>query len=468
MKLDFELNMQQEQKLIMTQELQLSVKILQFTSYELYEYIEEQVIENPLLEYDEKSTQEEANNEIKNNDNINDNDAEAKSSDYDEIDRMIHNSTFDEDRYYNGEDEVSAFNFVSKEISLWDFLKEQLNLVPVSLKIKRIGEYIIDNIDESGYLTVDSDDICKKTGCNFNEAEDTIKFIQNFEPSGICARNINECLILQLRNMGICDGVLENIINTMLVEVGENKISKIAKENNISDKATLEYIKIIKKLDPKPGVRFSTETTRYIVPDVYIEKVDGKYIISLNDEDIPQLKINKTYRNLLSNKNSVEYKFVKERLQAALWVIKSIEQRFETVKKVVEAIIKHQLDFFDKDVDLKPLTLKQIASEIDMHESTVSRAVKGKYAQTPKGLFELKNFFMKGIQNKTGEDIPTIKIKNKIKDIISKENNKKPYTDSELVEMLDTQNYNISRRTVAKYREEMNIPASSKRKSEFK
>jgi RNA polymerase sigma-54 factor len=465
MKLDFGLNMQQEQKLIMTQELQLSVKILQLTSYELYEYIEEQLIENPLLEYDEKSNHEESSNEDKNYDNDDSNiNTEDKNSDYDEIDRMINNSTFDEDRYYNGEEEVSAFNFISKETSLWDFLKEQLNLVPVSLKTKKIGEYIIDNIDENGYLLVDNTDICKKNGCDFEEAEDTIKFIQNFEPAGICARNINECLILQVRNMGICDGVLENIINTMLLEVGENRISKIAKENNISEKSTIEYIKIIKKLDPKPGIRFSTETTRYIVPDVYIEKIDGKYIVSVNNDDIPQLKINKTYRNLLSNKNSVEYKFVKERLQSALWIIKSIEQRYETIKKVVEAIIKYQLDFFDKDIDLKPLTLKQIASEIDMHESTVSRAVKGKYAQTPKGLFELKNFFMRGIQNKTGEDIPTLKIKNKIKEIIGLENNKKPYTDKELVEMLDSENYNISRRTVAKYREEMNIPSSSKRK----
>ena len=458
MKLEFGLNMQQEQKLIMTQELQLSVKILQLTSYELYEYIEEQLIENPLLEYDEKSSNEEPDNEDNNSNE------EDKNSEYSEIDRMIQNGSFDEDSYYKVEEEVSAFNFVSKEASLWDFLKEQLNLVPVSLKTKKIGEYIIDNIDENGYLLVDNVDICKKTGCDFEEAENTIKFIQNFEPPGICARNINECLILQLRNMGVRDGTLENIILTMLLEVGENKITKIAKENNISEKSTLEYIKIIKKLDPKPGIRFSTETTRYIVPDVYIEKVDGKYIVSINNEDIPQLKINKTYRNLLSNKSSVEYKFVKERLQAALWIIKSIEQRYETVKKVVEAIIKYQLDFFDKDIDLKPLTLKQIASEIGMHESTVSRAVKGKYAQTPKGLFELRNFFMRGIQNKTGEDIPTLKIKNKIKEIISKENNKAPYTDSELVEVLDSQSYNISRRTVAKYREEMNIPSSPKRK----
>lgn len=454
MKLDFGLQMRQEQKLIMTQELQLSVKILQLTSYELFEYIEEQLIENPMLEFEEKNSEEESSDK-KNTD---------EESNYDDIDRMIENSGFDEDKYYNGEDEVSPFNFVSKEASLWDFLKEQLNLMPINKKVRKIGEYIIDNIDENGYLTVDIDDICNKLHCAKEVAEKTISLIQSFEPSGICARNINECLILQLRNNGINDKILENVIINMLEDVGKNRIAKIAKANNISEKLTIEYINIIKKLDPSPGIKFCSETIRYIVPDVYIEKIDGEYFVSVNEDGIPQLKINKTYRKLLSDRNSIEYKFVKERLQSAIWIIKSIEQRLQTIKKVVEAIIKYQIDFFENDTDLRPLTLKQIAQEIEMHESTVSRAVKGKYAQTPKGLFELKNFFMRGIQSKTGEDISTIKIKNKLKEIIGNENNKKPYSDAQLSEMLIAQDYNISRRTVAKYREELNISSSSKRK----
>ena len=455
MKLDFGLQMLQEQKLIMTQELQLSVKILQLTSYELCEYIEEQLIENPMLEFEEKNAEEESF-EQKSND---------EESDYDDVDRMIENSVFDEDKYYNGEDEVSPFNFVSKETSLWDFLKEQLNLMPISKKDRIVGEYIIDNIDENGYLTVDIDDICNKTYCNKEDAQKTISLIQSFEPPGICARNINECLILQLRNNGINDKILDNIIINMIEDVGENRTSKIAKENNISESLAIEYINIIKKLDPRPGIKYCSETIRYIVPDVYIEKIDGEYIVSINDDGIPQLKINRTYRKLLSDRNSVEYKFIKERLQSAIWIIKSIEQRLQTIKKVVVAIIKYQRDFFEIDTDLRPLTLKHIAQEIEMHESTVSRAVKGKYAQTPKGLFELKNFFMRGIQSKTGEDIATIKIKNRLKEIISNENNKKPYSDARLSEMLIAQDYNISRRTVAKYREELSIPSSSKRKN---
>lgn len=457
MKLDFGLQMVQEQKLIMTQELQLSVKILQLTSYELYEYIEEQLIENPMLEYEEKTVDE-------NEEKIIEEKIKDENLEYDLIDHMIENSVFDEDSYYNGEEEVSPFNFVSKEISLWDFLKEQLNLTPISKSARRIGEYIIDNINENGYLLVDINDICVKNGCDEIEAENAVELIQTFEPAGICARNINECLILQLRSKGICDNILENIINKSLTDVGENRIAKVAKDNGITEKSANEYIRIIKKLDPKPGIRFCSETTRYIVPDVFIEKIDGKYIVSVNEDGIPQLKVNKTYKTLLNDRNSLEYKFVKDRLQSAMWIIKSIEQRLQTIKKVVEAIVTYQMDFFEKDTDLRPLTLKQIASDIEMHESTVSRAVNGKYAQTPKGVFELKNFFMRGVQNKTGEDIPTLKIKNRIREIISKENLKKPYSDAQISEMLDVECMNISRRTVAKYREELNIPSSSKRK----
>jgi RNA polymerase sigma-54 factor len=471
MNLDFGLHMHQEQKLIMTQELQLSVKILQLTSYELQEYIEEQLLENPLLEYGEKSNTGDNKAEDKyetahNEESIKD---DTDNNSFDLIDRMITDanadSNFDEDRYYNGEDDdVSPLNFVSKEINLWEFLKEQLNLTPTSKKTTKICEYIIDNIDENGYLTVDIENISNQTKCTTDDAEKMIELVQSFEPVGICSRNIQECLLLQLRSKGINDKILENIINNMLVEVGYNKISKIAKENGITEKLAEEYVTMIKKLDPKPGIRYCCETTRYIIPDVFIEKVDGNYIVTVNEEGIPELKINKTYRKLLSNKDAPEYKYVKERLQAALWIIKSIEQRINTIKRVVEAIIHYQIDFFEKDTDLKPLTLKQIANDIEMHESTVSRAVNGKYAQSPKGVFELKNFFMRGVQNKTGEDISTLKIKNRIRDIIAKEDDERPLSDQQISEMLDSQGMNISRRTVAKYREEIGIPSSSKRK----
>jgi RNA polymerase sigma-54 factor len=444
MKLDFGLQLQQEQKLIMTQELQLAVKILQLTSYELNEYIEEQLIENPLLEAEEKAREEE----------------------HIRLQNLVSYGDDDKDYYRDdSEDEdVSPINFVSQTISLWEHLKEQLNLIPISQKYREVGEYIIDNIDENGYLTVDGDDITLKHNITAEEAEKVINLIQNLEPAGICARSINECLLLQIKARGLHDETYENIINHMLEDVARGKIAAISRENGISIEEAQEYIDVIKSLDPKPGIRFSNETTRYIIPDVIVEKIDNKYVVSINDEFIPSIKINNTYKRILNDKDSAGYNFVKERLNAAVWLIKSIEQRMITIKRVVDAIIRHQYDFFESDMDLRPLTLKQIAHETNLHESTISRAIKGKYVQTPKGLFEIKNFFIRGIQSQSGEEIGTNKIKQLIKQIIEKENKAKPLSDQQISDMVSKEGFSISRRTVTKYREEMDIQSSSKRK----
>jgi RNA polymerase sigma-54 factor len=444
MKLDFGLQMQQEQKLIMTQELQLAVKILQLTSYELNEYIEEQLIENPMLESEEKDREDE----------------------YQRFQNLVSYADNDKDFYYdNSEDEdVSPINYVSQTKSLWDHLREQLSFIPISLKYKEVGEYIIDNVDEHGYLTVDRESISQKYKITVDEVENIINLIQGFEPAGICARNIHECLLIQVKSKGLHDEIIQNIINNMLEDVARGKISNISKENNISTEAAQEYVNIIKSLDPKPGIRFSNETTRYITPDVIVEKIDNKYVVSINDEFVPRIKINNTYKRILKDKDSSGYNFVKERLNSAIWLIRSIEQRMSTIKRVVESIIKHQMVFFEKDEDLRPLTLKQIAHETDLHESTISRAIKGKYVQTPKGLFEIKNFFIRGIQNQSGEEVGTLKIKQRIKQIVDGEEKSKPYSDQQIADMLCKEGFNISRRTVTKYREETDIVTSSKRK----
>ncbi|SKA93568.1 RNA polymerase, sigma 54 subunit, RpoN/SigL [Caloramator quimbayensis] len=451
MKLDYNLKLQQEQRLIMTQELQLAVKLLQLNSVELNEYVEEQLIENPLLERDEKEKEEK----------------EDKEEIIDFINYLDEyrdeEQNFDEDKEY-----ISPLNFVIKQTSLWDYLKEQLMLSPINKIDRKIGDFVIDCIDENGYLTTDINEISKKLNVNIENVERIISLIQTFEPSGVCSRDIKECLIIQLKNRDIDDPILENIINTMLQEVGEGNIIKIAKENGISNEKALEYINIIKTLDPKPGVRYSSDETKYIVPDVILEKIDGKYVVTVNEDCVPNLKINSLYRKLINNKNCPEYNYVKEKLSSALWLIKSIEQRIETIKKVVTAIVEYQIDFFEYGSDLKPLTLKQIADITSLHESTVSRAVKGKYIQTPKGLFEIKNFFIKGIQTKTGEDISTVRLKERIKEIIKSENIENPLSDQQIADKMNNEGLNISRRTVAKYREEMNIPSSSKRKNNIK
>lgn len=448
MKLDYNLQLQQEQRLIMTQELQLAVKLLQLNSVELNEYVEEQLIENPLLERDEK--EKEDKEEI--------------------IDFINYLDEFreEEQNYDDDKEYISPLNFVIKQTSLWDYLKEQLMLSPISKIDRKIGDFVIDCIDENGYLTTDINEISKKLNVNIENVERIVSLIQTFEPSGVCSRDIMECLIVQLRNKDIEDPILENIINTMLEEVGNGNITKIAKENGITYEKALEYVNIIKSLDPKPGVRYSADETKYIVPDVILEKIDGKYVVTVNEDCIPHLKINGLYRKLINNKNCPEYNYVKEKLSSALWLIKSIEQRIETIKKVVTSIVDYQMDFFEYGRDLKPLTLKQIAETTSLHESTVSRAVKGKYIQTPRGLFEIKNFFIKGIQTKTGEDISTVRLKERIKEIIKSENIENPLSDQQIADKMNNEGLNISRRTVAKYREEMNIPSSSKRKNNIK
>jgi RNA polymerase sigma-54 factor len=203
---------------------------------------------------------------------------------------------------------------------------------------------------------------------------------------------------------------------------------------------------------------------KYIIPEVFIEKINGEYVVTVNEDSVPHLRVSKIYRKLLDNKNAPEYKFIKEKSQSALWIIKSIQQRMTTIKRVVESILEYQMDFFEYDTDLIPMNLKQIAEATNLHESTVSRAIKGKYVQTPKGVFEIKNFFVRGIQLKNGEDIATDRVKERIKEIINNENSSKPYSDQKLSEILNSQGMNISRRTVTKYREELNIQTSSKRK----
>ncbi|EYE89072.1 RNA polymerase sigma54 factor [Fervidicella metallireducens AeB] len=452
MKLDFNLQLQQEQKLIMTQQLQLAVKILQLTSFELEQFCQEQLIENPMLDIDEDNRPLEDNIDIRSTLDYLD---EYKESDDNQND------------LYGENDYISPFTFISRKADLWEYLKEQLYLVPTTKKSRMIGEYIIDNIDENGYLTVDEKIICKQCNASFDDVANMIKIIQGFDPVGVCARDVKESLLIQTRARGIKDDCLENIILYMLEDIANNRLDKIMKETGLDREKLEGYIEIIRTLNPKPGTFISNEEIKYIIPDVIIEKVNGEYNVTINDYATPQLKINKTYKKFLSDKNSPEYRYVKNKIDSAIWLLKSIEQRKSTIKRVVESIVKFQYQYFEYDYDLKPLSLKHIADETGLHESTVSRAIKGKYVQTPKGLYEIKNFLIKGIQNNEGLDISTQKIKKKLKEIIKNENVNKPYSDQQISDIFKRENIDVSRRTIAKYREEMGIPSSSKRKNKF-
>ncbi len=455
MRLSYDLTLEQSQKLIMTPELRQAIELLQFNSLELKEYIAKELEENPMLE--SLSTIEEFENI-------------EKYTEDNEIDWKEYLEKYDDISYRGQVDRnIKEYNyetFVSYEPTLKEHLMSQLNLVCLGNREWKIGENIIQNIDENGYLNSSTEEIASHMKCNIEEVEIILDIIQTFEPLGVGARSLKECLILQVKDRKDLPPYVLRIIEDYLEDLGYNRIQKISKELNIDLQKVQEVCDYIRRLEPKPGRAFSNnEEIKYIVPDAEIQLVEGKFVVVLNDVAGPRLNINNYYKGLMktgTDKNTVE--FLNEKFNSAMWIIRSIEQRRATIKKVIESILKFQIDFFLKgERALKPLTLKDIADDIEMHESTISRATNGKYVQTPRGLFELKYFFTSGLESSDG-DISSTSIKSTLKEIIDGEDTKKPYSDQKLAELLKAQGINISRRTVAKYRDELEIPSSTIRR----
>ena len=451
MKLSYGLTIEQTQKLTMTPELIQAIRILQFNTQELDSFVQEELLENPVLELDGKK-KEDTSIDIQ----------ERLKEDYD-----------DEDSYRQWErssdrEEYSYEQFVSKEETLEDFLLLQLTFSNLKDRDLKIGRYIVEAIDENGYLTAAIDQIAKifKTDCE--KIEKILDVIQTFEPIGVGARNLKECLIIQLAAKGLLDEVTEYIILNHLEDLGDNKLNKIAKAIGIPVSQVQMVSDLIRTLEPKPGRSFAGgENVKYIVPDVFVEKMAGDYIVISNESSIPHIMGSPYYNSLAREaKNDEELsKYITDKFNSALWLIKSIEQRKRTIYNVVTAVVRHQKEFLDKGPKyLKTLTLKQVADDIGMHESTVSRSVNGKYMQTPRGVFEIKYFFSGGITGQDGEGVSSNSIKTMIKEIIDGENPAKPFSDQDIVGVLSERGIEISRRTVAKYREGMNILSSSKRR----
>ena len=345
---------------------------------------------------------------------------------------------------------------------------EQVNDLNISEYSKSICNYIIENIDSRGYLDISSETIAKELKINKSCVDDAVEIIQSLEPAGIGAANLRECLKLQIYRKGIEDECLYRIIDDYLELLEENKFNIIARELDIDVKKAQEYGDMIRALNPKPSSGFYTgEDVKYIVPDAYIKKINSEYFIVMNDELGPKLTINGVYKEILKNdsdKEAVEY--IKEKLNSALFLIKSIEHRKTTIYKVLEKIIELQRDFFDYGEEhLKPMTLKEIADSLEVHESTVSRAIRDKFIYTDRGTIKIKDLFTTGISSKgSGEEVSTNIIKNSIKELIDGEDRKNPLSDQVICDILNKKSMNISRRTVAKYREELGIKSSKGRK----
>ncbi len=453
MKLSYGLTIEQTQKLTMTPELIQAIRILQFNTQELDSFVQEELLENPVLEIDGKRKDD-------------------KTVDID-IQERIKEDYNDEESYKQWErssdrEEYSYEQFVSKEETLEDSLLLQLTFSKLEGYDLKIGRYIVEAIDENGYLTVPVEQIAAIFKTDSGKIDDILDVIQNFEPVGVGARNLKECLIIQLAAKGLLDEVTEYIILNHLEDLGNNKLNKIAKAVGIPVTQVQMVCDLIRTLEPKPGRSFAVgESVKYIVPDVFVEKMDGEYVVTNNESSIPHIMVSPYYNALAKEaKNDEELsKYITDKFNSALWLIKSIEQRKRTIYNVAAAVVKHQKEFFDKgNKYLKTLTLKEVAESIGMHESTVSRSVNGKYMQTPRGVFEIKYFFSGGITGQGGTGVSSNSIKTIIKEIIDGENPSKPYSDQDIVGILSGKGIEISRRTVAKYREGMNILSSSKRR----
>ena len=475
MRLGYDLTIEQTQKLTMTPELIQAIQILQYNSQELEEYVSKEIMENPILEMD---------NTVGNDSHGDDKEPEickseemmikqAEKDDFDLREKVVE-SEYDDISYRQWEhrvsnDEVVSFDqYTSKEETLQDYLLLQLTFADLCECEKKIGRYLVQAIDENGYLTVDIEQAASALNVKPSAVSRILEVIQGFEPLGVGARNLEECLLIQLKAKGFEDESIRYLIMNHLNDIGDNRIQYIAKCMGLTVNQVQAIADLIRTLDPKPGRAFSSgEQVRYVVPDIIVEKEDDGYSITTNDNTIPHLMVSSYYINLAKTHKEDEevQKYLTDKYNSALWLIKSIEQRKRTIFNVANAVMEHQTEFLEKgEKYLKPMTLKQIADVVGVHESTVSRSINGKYIQTPKGVYEIKYFFSSGISSVNGDGLSSNSIKTFIREIVDKEDPKKPYSDQDMVEILSEKGIDISRRTVAKYRESMNILSSSKRR----
>ena len=463
MRMGYDLVIEQQQKLIMTPELKLALKILQLPAIELEEMIQNELDSNPVLDMVDDNRDEKPEIQQKQ-----DKKAKEKEIDWKEY-LQYQGKSYSMEGFDNDESsEFSYENLISYSYTLKDHLISQIRVAPIKEKLRDIGEYIIESLDENGYLTTTHEDMSVILDVGLETIRDALSIIQTLEPFGVGAIDLKECLLIQLRNKDILNETIEAIVKNHLDDIACNRQNSISKKLLISIEEAQKYSDIIKNLEPKPGRAFEgSASTKYVTPDVYIEKVGKEYVVIINDHYGPRLMINQYYKNILSSedKSSQASAFINNKLSSAMWLIKSLEHRKNTLYSVVKAILEYQMDFFERGpMFIRTMTLKRIAEMVSVHESTVSRAISGKYVQTPRGLYEIKYFFKSGVDNQDGDAISSESIKKMIKSYVSSEDTSKPMSDQHIADFLVKEGYMISRRTVAKYRDELGIMSSSKRK----
>ncbi|HPK53351.1 MAG TPA: RNA polymerase factor sigma-54 [Smithellaceae bacterium] len=486
-------NLKLSQQLIMTPQLQQAIKLLQLSRLELVDTINQEMEENPLLE----ETHPDDGNEEEIHANSED---EVQSIEKQDSDVKVVEHTeeltgegdgreeFDWGNYLEDYGPVGVTydrkdaeappwdNIVTESQSLAEHLMWQMKLSPFTEEEIRVGIQIIGNLDQNGYLCATIPEIATLENVTENFAEAVLKKIQEFDPAGVAARDLQECLLIQARMLGAENPIVEAIIKNHLKDLELKNYIHIARKLKIPLREVEMAVLLISNMDPKPGSMFSEDKIQSIIPDVYVVKSGDEYKIVLNDDGMPRLRISNFYKEVMAGvgthgDHTAEEngkKYIRDKVQSATWLIKSIQQRQKTIYKVAESIVKFQKDFFDQGINfLKPLVLRDVADDVEMHESTISRVVTNKYMHTPRGIFELKYFFGSSIQRTSGENIASKSVKEEIRQLVSKEDPKKPYSDCEIVEILKGKGIDIARRTVAKYREMMGVLPSSKRKKYF-
>jgi RNA polymerase sigma-54 factor len=491
MALEQKLSLKLSQKLVMTPSLQQAIKLLQMTRLELEGALTQELVENPVLEEREDTPEEtEAAAAADATEPQPAETAPAETVDTAERDSMeeIDLEAYFRDFWdsssapntYEQREGSGIENRLTREPDLYDHLLWQLHMSDASPALRETCELLIGNLDPDGFLVASTDEIVGMTDGNGSEpctaahVEEALRFLQSFDPPGVACRSLQESLLRQLEAREMDESTLAyKVVRDHWDLFLRRQFQALAKALDVPLRELEPAVEIIRALDTHPGRKYSTERAHYVEPDVMIVKVGDDYIIQLNDDGLPRLQVSKRYRQLLhkwraEKRQSEAQQFIKEKMRSAIWLIKSLDQRQRTIYKVAESIVRQQREFLDRGIDhLKPMVLRDVAEDIGMHESTVSRVVSNKYIHTPRGLYPMKFFFHSGIDREYGDNISSLTVKRKIQQMIQGEDPRRPLSDSELMRVLNREGINIARRTVAKYRDELAIPSSTDRKQIF-
>ena len=461
------------QQLIMTPQLQMAIKLLQLSRLELMDTITQELQENPALEEGQETTAD---------DNALEPEARTDAEPIKEVtieekipDEVDWSNYLDEYNspgrvmYESEKRESPGFEpFLARKDNLQDHLLWQLLMSRPNPTEERIGSLVAGNLNRDGYMDIGMEELCRAADTDRETVESVLNLMQTFDPIGVCARDLKECLMIQARMLNLDDSIVTDIIAHHLRDLENKNYKAICRALKVSIDDVRTAVSVITALEPRPGRQFSEEEPQYIIPDIYVYKLGDEFVIMVNDDGMPKLRVNSYYRNAMRRGEEITgeaKEYVQEKMRSAAWLIRSIHQRQKTIYRVMESILKYQQEFFNHGIShLKPMVLRDVAEDIGMHESTISRVTTNKYVHTPQGIFELKYFFNSSIQRVHGEAIASASVMSKIKKIIEGENPKKPYSDEKIATLLKAENIKVARRTVAKYREIMRILPSNKRK----